>query len=82
MELTQKVVGGAAAAAPGSDGVQYTVDLGAHPPYHPPPDGFRMSSDSSSDADSSMTSGLTTGGITSTVTPVDHNLHDRNMNLP
>jgi hypothetical protein len=40
---------------------QQQVDLGAHPPYHPPPEGFRIpanpfSSDSGSDADSSMTS--------------------------
>jgi len=50
---------------------EYFVDLGGHPPYHTPPDGFRMplvqqqgcpsaamppfNSDSGSDADSSMT---------------------------
>ena len=42
---------------------EFTVDLGAHPPYHPAPEGFRFSgSDSSSDADSIMTSGSTSGG--------------------
>ena len=54
------------------------VDLGAHPPYHPPPEGYRGGggSDSSSDADSSMTSGSTSGSASgsstssgSTVTP-------------
>ncbi len=37
------------------------ADLAMHLPYHAPPEGFRMSSDSSSDADSSMTSSTTTG---------------------
>ena len=42
---------------------EFNVDLGAHPPYHPAPEGFRFSgSDSSSDADSIMTSGSTSGG--------------------
>ena len=42
---------------------EFSVDLGAHPPYHPAPEGFRFSgSDSSSDADSIMTSGSTSGG--------------------
>ena len=42
---------------------EFSVDLGAHPPYHPAPEGFRFSgSDSSSDADSIMTSGSASGG--------------------
>ena len=31
---------------------EFTADLSSQLPYHPPPEGFRMSSDSSSDADS------------------------------
>ena len=42
----------------------YSVDLGGHPPYHQPPEGFKVpnghlalvSSDSGSDGDASMTS--------------------------
>ena len=66
---------------------EFTVDLGAHPPYHPAPEGFRFSgSDSSSDADSIMTSGSTSGGSGSGSTgvgsaglPPDH--VDRNRNV-
>ena len=39
---------------------EFTADLSIQLPYHAPPEGFRMSSDSSSDADSSMTSSTTT----------------------
>ena len=48
-----------------AEGVQdYSVDLGGHPPYHQPPEGFKVpnghltlvSSDSGSDGDASMTS--------------------------
>ena len=66
---------------------EFTVDLGAHPPYHPAPEGFRFSgSDSSSDADSIMTSGSTSGGsgsgsagAGSMVLPQD--LVDKNLNI-
>ena len=69
---------GTASNPGGASGVDYMVDLGAHPPYHPPPEGYRGGggSDSSSDADSSMTSGSTSGSASgsstssgSTVTP-------------
>ena len=58
---------------------EFSVDLGAHPPYHPAPEGFRLSSDSSSDADSSMTSS-TTGGSSSTMAAAP-DLMDRNRNV-
>ena len=67
---------------------EFTVDLGAHPPYHPAPEGFRFSgSDSSSDADSIMTSGSGSGtgsgsgstGAGSSGLPQDH--VDRNRNI-
>ncbi|XP_071744367.1 uncharacterized protein [Lepeophtheirus salmonis] len=54
------------------------VDFGAHPPYHPPPDSFRInqmnhnSSDSGSDGDASMASNNTSGE--------QNNIMDRNSN--
>ena len=66
---------------------EFTVDLGAHPPYHPAPEGFRFSgSDSSSDADSIMTSGSTSGGSGSGSTGVGsmglpQDLVDKNLNI-
>ena len=32
----------AAASAAGDPGMEYIVDLGGHPPYHQPPEGFRL----------------------------------------
>ena len=52
---------------------EFTADLSTQLPYHPPPEGFRMSSDSSSDADSSMTSSTTTDERTNSI--------DRNRNI-
>ena len=46
---------------------EFTADLSTQLPYHPPPEGFRMSSDSSSDADSSMTSSTTTDERTNSI---------------
>lgn len=52
---------------------EFIADLSIQLPYHAPPEGFRMSSDSSSDADSSMTS--------STTTEERNNSMDRNRNM-
>lgn len=52
---------------------EFIADLSMQLPYHAPPEGFRMSSDSSSDADSSMTS--------STTTEERNNSMDRNRNM-
>ena len=66
---------------------EFSVDLGAHPPYHPAPEGFRFSgSDSSSDADSIMTSGSTSGGSGSGSagagsTGMPQDLLDKNLNI-
>ena len=56
----------------------HTVDLSAHPPYHLPPEGFKvpngsanLGSDSGSDGDASMTS----------ATAMDINIMDTNRNI-
>ena len=59
----------------------HTVDLSAHPPYHLPPEGFKipnghagLGSDSGSDGDASMTS------ATAVETP-NMNMMDSNRNI-